>query len=298
MKTICIFNPEHDLCLAGGSKNFMPPRSAMDFARKSASVMNELYPEAQCVSIEDFIAPDEPYRIIPWGWNEVLKAQLLKKGVPEAQLPTDEKIKQIKALQHRSTALPLQKDVRECKTIEDIESGLQQYGRIVLKATLSGSGRGLRWINDSFVENDIYWITKQLQRHRSVMLEPRRNVVLDFALEYTSVSSRMSFVGYSLFDTQNGVYRGNKILTDEKIAESIKAYIGIGLEEKRVEVEAYLSTLADRYEGPVGVDMMVCSGTSGYEIAVSEINFRHTMGLIAHEAIRNNNYPEDQLWTP
>ena len=50
---LCIFNPEHDLCLASGRALYIPPRSAVDFARRDAHLMQALYPEAHCCSVYD-----------------------------------------------------------------------------------------------------------------------------------------------------------------------------------------------------------------------------------------------------
>ena len=41
---ICIFNPEHDLCLANGGRNYVPPASARTFAAESCGLMGLLYP--------------------------------------------------------------------------------------------------------------------------------------------------------------------------------------------------------------------------------------------------------------
>ena len=35
---IYIFNPEHDLCIANGDENFVPPRSAMGFAKDNVDL--------------------------------------------------------------------------------------------------------------------------------------------------------------------------------------------------------------------------------------------------------------------
>ncbi len=39
---IYIFNPEHDLCIANGDENFVPPRSAMGFARDHIDLSEHL----------------------------------------------------------------------------------------------------------------------------------------------------------------------------------------------------------------------------------------------------------------
>ena len=46
---LCIFNPEHDLCLANGNRHFMPPSSALQFAREGVSIMQVVYPEEVAV---------------------------------------------------------------------------------------------------------------------------------------------------------------------------------------------------------------------------------------------------------
>ena len=35
LKQIYIFNPEHELCIANGDENFVPPRSAMGFVKEN-----------------------------------------------------------------------------------------------------------------------------------------------------------------------------------------------------------------------------------------------------------------------
>jgi hypothetical protein len=40
---LAIFNPEHDLCLANGDANYVPPASALRFARQEAHLMKALY---------------------------------------------------------------------------------------------------------------------------------------------------------------------------------------------------------------------------------------------------------------
>ena len=51
---LCVFNPEHDLCLAKGRWNYVPPRSVVDFARRDADIMQVLYPDAVCCSVYDY----------------------------------------------------------------------------------------------------------------------------------------------------------------------------------------------------------------------------------------------------
>ena len=86
-------------------------------------------------------------------------------------------------------------------------------------------------------------------------------------------------MGYSYFKTGSGVYKENILWPDEKI-ETTFSLLPI-----RERVEHWLKeNVWSCYRGPLGVDLMVCNDGS---IHVSEINFRHTMGMVAHERIKN-----------
>ena len=291
---LCIFNPEHDLCLAKGRAHYVPPRSAVDFARRDANIMSVLYPNAVCTSVYDFqfsflnFQLDE---VIAWGWDAVVKHELQKRGIDKSLLPSDEEINTIRELQHRSTVLPLQEDCHDVRSIEYMESLLKKREHWVMKAPWSGAGRGLRWVHGSLTPIDRDWIVKTVAAQRCVIAEPRREVVADVALEYRvdsgqwvvgSTCSRMlpTFLGYSYFRTGSGVYKENVLWRDELIEAAFP------VREARERVEAWLAVnVWPRYRGPLGVDLMVCSDSS---VHVAEINFRHTMGMVAHEKIKDN----------
>ena len=284
---LCIFNPEHDLCLANGNRHFMPPSSALQFAREGASIMQVVYPDAVAVpSLQAGQAyaalADGTGRqcagcpaIVPWGWNITLKTQLLKAGIPDEAMPHDSRLDLWRQLQHRSTLLPLQPESRAVTHRDEVEEMLSLHGDVVLKAPWSGSGRGLRWIGSRMTEHDIRWMDKVVREQRCVIAEPRRRVADDFALEYSVQGGRLLFVGYSLFQSEKGVYRSNLLLGDEAIA----ARTGFADREK-TELEEWLTLhIAPHYEGPLGVD---CIRTEDDAVFVSELNLRHTMGLVAH----------------
>ena len=274
---LCIFNPEHDLCLAKGRAHYVPPRSAVEFARRDADIMAVLYPGAECASVYSASRFDcDVNEVIPWGWDAVVKHELLKRDIPAELLPSDEEIATIRELQHRSTVLPLQEDCHEVRSIEDMDSLLKLKRREhwVMKAPWSGAGRGLRWVHGSLTAIDRDWLLKTVAGQRCVIAEPRREVVADVALEYMSGS----FVGYSYFKTGSGVYKENVLWTDAQIEEAFP------VRETRERIEPWLAVnVWPRYRGPLGVDLMVCADGS---VHVAEINFRHTMGMIAHERIK------------
>lgn len=277
---LCVFNPEHDLCLAKGRWNYVPPRSAVDFARRDASLMSVLYPDAVCTSVYNFqfsILHSQLDEITAWGWDAVVKHELLKRGIPAALLPSDDEINTIRELQHRSTVLPLQPDCHEVHSIEDMESLLKKSEHWVMKAPWSGAGRGLRWVHGTLSAIDRDWLVKTVAAQRCVIAELRREVVADLALEYMDGA----FFGYSYFKTGSGVYKENVPWKDEQIEAAFP------VREARSRIEPWLAAnVWPRYHGPLGVDLMVSPDGTIY---VSEINFRHTMGMIAHEKLRVKN---------
>lgn len=291
-KVLCIFNPEHDLCLAKGRWNYVPPRSAVEFARRDAALMQVLYPEAICCSVYDLGTQAASLRsdrsVIAWGWDAVVKHELHKRGISEALLPSDEEIATIRELQHRSTVLPLQGDCHEVHSVEEMEQLLLEREHWVMKAPWSGAGRGLRWVHRGLTAIDRDWLVKTVAAQRCVIAEPNRresgdqsgaspSPVADVALEYMDGA----FFGYSFFKTGSGVYKENVMWSDDEI---VRHFADSDLQDVRARVERWLAVnVWNRYSGPLGVDLMVCAGGS---VHVAEINFRHTMGMIAHAKIK------------
>jgi hypothetical protein len=292
---IAIFNPEHDLCLANGRAHYVPPQSAVDFARQGASLMQILYPEAHCTSVYDslqFSLPSfQSVELLPWGWNLTLKSQLLRQGVPEHIMPSDSTLSDWRALQHRSSWLPLQPHSHAVTTAGEVEALLAHNPDLVMKAPWSGSGRGLRWVRGRLSDHDRTWLDKVVGGQQCVIVEPRWEIRYDYALEYRIDGTGLTFVGFSLFDTAHGVYRGNRLLPDEAIA----CRVGFS-PTLRTSVERWLlEHVAPRYHGPLGVDC-ICDCEGHHHVA--EINLRHTMGMVAHAYLCAHPEAEGSIFTP
>ena len=214
--------------------------------------------------------------VVAWGWDAVVRYELQKRGVDVTLLPTDEAIATIRELQHRSTVLPLQQDCHEVHSVAEMDVLLCEREHWVMKAPWSGAGRGLRWVHGSLTAIDRDWLLKTVAAQRCVIAEPRRDVVADVALEYMSGH----FMGYSYFKTGSGVYKENVMWTDARIVE---AFQETSLRQTTAHIEEWLAAnVWPRYRGPLGVDLMVCADGS---VHVAEMNFRHTMGMVAHAKI-------------
>ena len=299
------------MCLANGGLNFMAPRSALQFAEHSADLMQVLYgKEAIATSAERageiYVKHSKILKIVAWGWNCALKNKLVKQGIPMELLPTDDEILEIRNLSHRTTAMKIANRLNDrykvlaLDSLEGVNEVLNLHHDIVLKAPWSGSGRGLRWVSNEMSQQDENWTKKVIREQRCVMVEHRHKVVQNFGLEYW-VKDEVEFVGYSLFEVLNGVYRGNRLWKDEAIETYLTQYIS--LEElqatERKLSEELLQLLIGKYRGPLGVDMLIAEDEKGYYlVSVVEINFRHTMGHVAHALSYSENVDRDKLWLP
>ena len=106
----------------------------------------------------------------------------------------------------------------------------------------------------------------------------------------------IDFIGYSLFESRNGVYNRNILASNEDIEDIIAGYIlRDTLTAIREELTSILAdTLVGHYEGFLGVDQMICPNVSPIFIPVSEINLRMTMGLIARNQYDHFHLAESQ----
>ena len=284
-KQIYIFNPEHDLCIANGDENFVPPRSAVGFAKENIDLSQYLE------------RPNKQRRqIIPWGWNHSLRKRLISEGVDPATLPSEEELQFIRTHSRRDFALDVHlrlscgepqimgPDYRIVSTsVSEIETFISANGSAVLKAPLSGSGKGIRFVRERLSESDEGWCRRTLDKQGSVIVERRFEIIKECAMLFECHHEGIDFIGYSLFESRNGVYSKNILASNEDIEEMVAEYIPPEtLIATREDLTAILAdNLVGHYEGFLGVDQIICQAVSPIFIPVSEINLRMTMGLIA-----------------
>ena len=292
-KQIYIFNPEHDLCLANGDENFVPPRSAMGFANDNMDLSERLK------------RPNKQRRqIIPCGWNHSLRKRLINEGIDPSALPSEEELQFIRTHSRREFALEVHSrlscgnsqvmgpDYRIVATsVGEIEAFISANGSAVLKSPLSGSGKGIRFVRERLSESDAGWCRRTLDKQGSVIVEQRFEIIKECAMLFECHYEGIDFIGYSLFESRNGAYSKNILASNEDIEDLIAGYIPRDtLIDIRENLTGILSdTLTGQYEGFLGVDQMICQTDSPVFIPVSEINLRMTMGLIARNQYDNDN---------
>ena len=290
---IYIFNPEHDLCIANGDENFVPPRSAVGFAKDNLELSGHLK------------RPNKQRRhIIPWGWNHSLKKRLINEGVDPDTLPSEEELQFIRTHSRREFASDVHsrlccgdsqvigEDYRIVATsVNEIEAFISANGSAVLKSPLSGSGKGIRFVRERLSESDEGWCRRILDKQGSVIVERRFEIIKECAMLFGCHHEGIDFIGYSLFESRNGAYSRNILASNEDIVDIISTYIS--RDTLNAICKGLTSILADtlvgHYEGFLGVDQMICQAASPVFVPVSEINLRMTMGLIAR-----NQYDQSQ----
>lgn len=254
---------------------------------------------ANCRGLDDY----EP---VPWGWSRWAASLYVRAGLPQAvvdALGIDFDTR--RSLSHRGTAvvahsiLPAIDGVAMPDACVLAEAGavvdtVAEWGRAFVKTPWSSSGRGVWPVTAATVAAELPKIAGAIRRQGSVIVQKWYEKAEDFAMLYEMTGGSARFVGYSMFYTDGGAgaYGGNRIMTDEVIAAYLGQYFHTDiLALLRDSVGGVLAqVLGQRYQGPVGVDMLVYKinekekdATPRYGIApFIEINLRYTMGFVAH----------------
>ncbi len=321
-KTLYIFNPEHDLALASGEMNYMAPASArrmaselallpMWYAEEGSAVlapsaynldylkqMQELLDIPVHLMTEPELVSEPDLDIHPWGWDVALRKRLSVLGVDEALLPSMEQLNGWREYSHRSKAVSLLPELQlnehfcgesyYLKTPEEWKAFVEEREGCLLKAPLSGSGKGLNWCKGTLTPFISGWCMRVAASQGGVIAEPIYNKVEDFAMEfYSDGAGGMTFAGYSLFHTgKSGMYEGNRLLSNEAIRKQLSQYVPLeALTDLESHLKCKLSMLIGiAYKGYLGVDMMICRFPVNEKTVFRihpcvEINLRMNMGV-------------------
>ena len=316
---IYLFNPENDMALANFTPYYKAPSEIIRMAN-DLSVLPAWYaPEGSTIKVDslsrvslwreqcpasDFL-PDViwsaewenmPYK--PWGWSPSLLYTLRKAGVNDSFLLSDMQMGQIRVLSGRQCCVKILESFSRmdglcgkamtCNSMTQVKKYITSLERCVLKAPWSGSGRGIMYVSSKeWNDSAEGWVSRVLRVQGEIMVEPLYNKVCDFAMEfYADGNGSVSFVGYSLFDTDaHGNYKGNFLLSDGQINKILSQYIPDEVFDNVCRtMEGSLASLLNKdYCGFFGVDMMICLEDGRYLLhPCVEINLRMNMGVVSH----------------
>jgi len=316
---IYLFNPENDMALANFTPYYKAPSEIIRMVN-DLSVLPAWYaPEGSAIKVDslsrvslwreqcpasDFL-PDViwsaewenmPYK--PWGWSPSLLYTLRKAGVNDSFLLSDMQMGQIRVLSGRQCCVKILESFSRmdglcgkamtCNSMTQVKKYITSLERCVLKAPWSGSGRGIMYVSSKeWNDSAEGWVSRVLRVQGEIMVEPLYNKVCDFAMEfYADGNGSVSFVGYSLFDTDaHGNYKGNFLLSDGQIKKILSQYIPDEVFDNVCRtMEGSLASLLNKdYCGFLGVDMMICLEDGRYLLhPCVEINLRMNMGVVSH----------------
>lgn len=322
--TLHIFNPEHDIALASGLSNFTAPHAARQLRHDLGWLPAVWCSDGDCVLVDDVDYSQSAWQrfrtnarlrgqcrvtfvnrhqlrslpltaVDPWGWNSALKALLLRAGVADFILPSDNWLELARQQSSRRLAAQMLPLLRVpgtvgqsfvCTSESQTEQFLQHYGHIVLKAPWSSSGRGLRYLDVGRqpLATHQRWLANIISQQGAVMVEPFYHKVKDFGMEFIAhPEGTVQVLGLSLFDTKNGAYTGNIVATEAAKRAIIARYLPLTLIDQTAQLIAtHARHLLRSYTGPFGVDMMVVAAPGGFILhPCVEINLRRTMGHVA-----------------
>ena len=311
-----LFDPENDLALGLGCRNYTPPPHAaalhragslfpMWWAEEGDRILApESLKESATLLREKFGLNGEPGYSVevtefqPWGWSLDAKRQFLTamqqsgNSRHEELHPTDSKIERLRELSHRRSSIKILSELDmdialpvEATDADTVITLEREYPGCFIKSPWSSSGRGV--FNASSLDEETLRKRAEgiINRQGSVMVERGLNKSMDFATLFHSSEGRVTFQGLSLFTAlQRGMYTGNIVSSQDKIAEILSKHLNIdSLHLIILKLEKILTELIGKdYTGWAGVDMMTHI-SDGKEMIMPcvELNLRMTMGVAA-----------------
>lgn len=319
MGTLHLFNPENDLALAYDTPYFTPPSAALRlshaFAMLPAWWSDEgdmvIVPEEERGSYETlrstynlpariYDGDTQPGDTAPWGWSKYTRELLSRLGIERQILPSDAQLDEIRRLSHRritidiydrlaGAGLPYPLPPRPVELTEPtaLMIMLEAGKRLFIKAPWSGSGRGIIDTDTAPTRQVIRLATGIIKRQGSVTVEAGLDKIKDFAMLFDMKDGKARYAGLSVFfNAGYSAYAGNLAAPEDELLSNVTADVPRAwIEATAVALEDVLESVAARYSGPLGVDMLTYRTDEGKASIAPciEVNMRMTMGRVARE---------------
>ncbi len=315
------FNPTCEMEVANGLSSYTPPAFLVKFsedlemlpfvyASSDDCVLVRHLPSAEFLNrLEDAGFRLPSFRLVnkpniiaggfvpsPWGWSPAVANRLKSLGAKWDDV--------LRPFFNRQFALEISLILQEkclpriveksrmakyVESLTDVEKLLMEWGKVVIKAPFSSSGRGIQMLRGNHLDINIINKTRSLiEQQGGVMVEPMMDTLCDFAYEFKIKRGTVYFVGFSSFTTDDkGQYVSHLIPFDSNSFPKEVAHlweIGVvnaALDELTIALQN--SDLPKHYDGYFGVDAFVFRHSDGQVLLQPcvEINLRKTMGIVA-----------------
>ncbi len=247
-------------------------------------------------------------RLLPWGWSPAAH-QLLKPLKPSCSpefksSPVAEWKPEYREMYSKKFALGILKRVLQllpeekilppdlipeiCTTHNELEELLSRWGKLMVKAPWSSSGRGLQRITKTPVAPKVWEkLLGIINEQDYAIVEPYLDKVLDRSIQFSLSNGKVHYKGISRFFTdEKGQYQGNFLngwpdTIEPQAAEFAETFTGILVPALAELIEN--SLLAKYYEGNFGTDTLIFNDGQG-RLRINpclEINMRQSMGLLS-----------------
>lgn len=260
------------------------------------------------LSDPSFLTADKGF-LFPWGWSPAAHKLLLplKPACCSEFLnaPVAEWREVHRELYSRKSALTiLQRIINEnysenklsindipevCASHEQIIALQHKWGKVVVKAPWSSSGRGLQILRpNEYNQTNRQVINGYLKQQGFVIVEPWHNKVLDLSFQFFSFGNgKIEYRGLTPFSTDHsGRYIGNYLQElPPELTPELKEFLSENLDNVKTVLYQMLasSNYSADYYGWFGVDAIIFRSSDGklkFHPCL-EINCRFTMGAIA-----------------
>ena len=176
-----------------------------------------------------------------------------------------------------------------CTSHEQIIALQHKWGKVVVKAPWSSSGRGLQILRpNEYNQTNHQVITGYLKQQGFVIVEPWHNKILDLSFQFFSFGNgKIEYRGLTTFSTDHsGRYIGNYLQElPPDLTPELKEFLSENLDEVKLALTKKLtfSDYSTGYYGWFGVDALIFRSPDGklkFHPCL-EINCRFTMGAVA-----------------
>ena len=199
------------MALASGETNYMAPASArqmasdlallpMWYAEAGSAVLapsaynadflktkSELLGMDVALLTEPEVADGKDWKLSPWGWDPALRKRLMTLGAGQTELPSADYMNILREHSHRLQAVKLLPGLRlneyfcgesfYLSTLAECSAFVEGREACLLKAPLSGSGKGLNWCKGIFTTFISGWCARVAASQGGVVGEPIYNKV-------------------------------------------------------------------------------------------------------------------------